>query len=309
VPELLAAGVARITFRLPLGIDHVHCYGLRSDDGSWTIVDAGLDLPGVRERWAEEVAALDGPVERVFVTHMHPDHIGASATLAEVTGAEVLEGRLDREQALAVWRDGRPRGSIASYLREHGMPDEEAAAVQGDNERVGRVVRLAEEVTEVEAGGEVAGWEAVHLPGHADGHLSLCRDGVLVAGDALLGDITPNVGLWPNSRPDPLADYLESLHEIVRRAPHVAYPGHGEVIHDPAARATEILEHHDERLEQTADTLRGGPRNAYDVSLALFPGRLPPALRRFALVESLAHLEFLARRGELVRGDGVFALA
>ena len=41
----------------------------------------------------------------------------------------------------------------------------------------------------------------LHLPGHADGHLALLRDGVLVAGDALLGGITPNVGLWPASAP------------------------------------------------------------------------------------------------------------
>ena len=304
----LTPDVLRVTWRLPLGIDHVHCYLLRGDDG-WTIVDAGLDLPGVRERWAEEVASLDAPVARVFITHMHPDHIGASATLAEVSGAEVLEGRLDHEQAVAVWRSGRPRGSVAEYLRANGMPAEEASAVQGESERVGTVVRLADDVTLVEPGDTVGGWEAVHLPGHADGHLSLFRGDELVAGDALLGDITPNVGLWPNSRPDPLADYLESLREIVRRAPRVAYPGHGAVIDDPAARAEEILRHHDDRLEQAADALRRGAQTPYAVSRTLFPDVESPGLRRFALVETLAHLEFLARRGELVRGDGVFALA
>lgn len=304
----LTPDVRRVTWRLPLGIDHVHCYVLRGDDG-WTIVDAGLDLPGVRERWAEEVASLDAPVAGVFITHMHPDHIGASATLAEVTGAEVFEGRLDHEQATAVWRSGRPRGSVAEYLRANGMPDDEAAAVQGESERVGSVVRLPDDVTLVEPGDSVGGWEAVHLPGHADGHLSLVRGDELVAGDALLGDITPNVGLWPNSRPDPLADYLESLREIVRRAPRVAYPGHGAVIEEPAARAEEILRHHDERLEQAADALRRGAQTPYAVSRALFPDVTSPGLRRFALVETLAHLEFLARRGDLVRGDGVFALA
>ena len=33
------------------------------------------------------------------------------------------------------------------------------------------------------------------MPGHADGHLCLVRDGVLVAGDHLLDRITPAVGL------------------------------------------------------------------------------------------------------------------
>ena len=309
MPQELADGLGRVTWKLPLGIDHVHCYGLRGDDGAWMLVDAGLDLPGVRERWQEEVAALDGPVSRVFVTHFHPDHVGAQATLAEVTGAEMLQGRDDRAQALEVWASGPPRRGVPDYLRANGMPDEEAEAVAGDNRRVGSVVRLAEEVTLVDAGDRVAGWEAVHLPGHADGHLSLFRGDVMVAGDALLGDITPNVGLWPQSRPDPLGDYLASLREIVRREPRIAYPGHGAVIDDPPARADEILRHHDERLEQAADALRTGPQNGYDVSLTLFPDALPPALRRFALVETLAHLEYLVRRGRAVRGDGVFALA
>src|SRR3712207_9446397 len=95
MPEAVGEGIRRITFALPLGIDHVHCYALEGDDG-WTLVDAGLDLPGVRERWAEEVAGLAGGVARVFVTHMHPDHIGASATLGEVAAAPGLERSEER---------------------------------------------------------------------------------------------------------------------------------------------------------------------------------------------------------------------
>jgi hypothetical protein len=51
------------------------------------------------------------------------------------------------------------------------------------------------------------------------------------------------------------------------------------------------------RLEQAADALDSDPRTAYDVSLTLFPGELPPVLRRFALAETRAHLEYLVARG------------
>ncbi len=37
----LEGGVRRVTFPLPLGIDHVHCYLLPGSDG-WTAVDTGL---------------------------------------------------------------------------------------------------------------------------------------------------------------------------------------------------------------------------------------------------------------------------
>ena len=60
-------------------------------------------------------------------------------------------------------------------------------------------------------GDRIDGWEVVAAPGHADGQLTLFRDGVLVAADHLLDRITPTVGLWPESRPDPLGDFLAAL--------------------------------------------------------------------------------------------------
>jgi glyoxylase-like metal-dependent hydrolase (beta-lactamase superfamily II) len=306
VPHELAPGIVRITFPLPLGIDHVHCYLLASGD-AWTLVDTALALPGVPERWAEIASRYE--IARIFITHFHPDHVGAAGVVAELTGADAHQGRLDWEQCIAVWGGARPRGHVAEYLSRHGMPEEEAGAIQGESDLMDSIVRFAPDPILVDDGDRIDGWEAVHLPGHADGHMCLFRDGVLIAGDALLGDITPNVGLWPESRPDPLGDYLGSLREIVRRAPRIAFPGHGGVIDDPAARAHEIIEHHEERLERAADALRDGPRNGYEVSMRLFPDALSPGLRRFALVETLAHLEYLVRRGVLVRGEGTFARA
>jgi glyoxylase-like metal-dependent hydrolase (beta-lactamase superfamily II) len=143
----------------------------------------------------------------------------------------------------------------------------------------------------------------LHLPGHADGHLALLRDGVLIAGDALLGGITPNVGLWPASAPDPLSDYLGSLGRIAELDPDLALPGHGERILDPGGRAREIAEHHDHRLTRTLGELGEEPRSGYDVSRTLFPDALAPSLRRFAVAETLAHLEHLVYADRAARVD------
>ena len=43
----------------------------------------------------------------------------------------------------------------------------------------------------------------------------LIRDDVLVAADHVLDPISPTVGLWPRSRPDPLGDYLGALEATV----------------------------------------------------------------------------------------------
>src|SRR5207245_1669054 len=81
------------------GSDHSHGYRLRSPTGGWTLVDTGLGVDDPEAVWAPVLAELDAPVERVVITHFHPDHVGGARDAAEVTGAPVLEGREDREQA------------------------------------------------------------------------------------------------------------------------------------------------------------------------------------------------------------------
>ena len=75
-------------------------------------------------------------------------------------------------------------------------------------------------------------------PGHADGQLMLLSDGVLVAADHILDPISPTVGLWPASRPDPLGDYLEALERDDRRSSptRAARPRRADRRPGPAAR-------------------------------------------------------------------------
>jgi glyoxylase-like metal-dependent hydrolase (beta-lactamase superfamily II) len=235
-------------------------------------------------------------VERIVVTHFHPDHVGAARPLAELTGAPVHQGEVDYAQCLRAWGPGRSPMRFFEYMREHGMPADHADSMRSEGERLAGWVRYAPDPELLVPGEQVDGWEVLLLPGHADGHLALLRDGVLIAGDALLATISPNVGLYHDAHPDPLGDYLDSLARIAELAPRVAFAGHGPVIPNPPARAQELIAHHRERLEATAAALNGTPRTAYDVSLVLFPDPLPRGLRRFALAETRAHLEYLALR-------------
>jgi glyoxylase-like metal-dependent hydrolase (beta-lactamase superfamily II) len=296
--EQVADGIRRVTFALPLGIDHVHCYFLQGDDGL-ILVDTGLGVSDPEAVWAPVLEELDAPVARIVVTHFHPDHVGGAADVAALTGAPVFQGRTDYAQCVRAWTGGR--GRLLEFMLGHGLPEVEAERIQADSASLRSRVRFQPDPELVDEGETVGGWEVLHLPGHADGHICLLRDGVLMAGDAILGSITPTVGLYPDSRPDPLGDYLESLDRIAGLAPSVALGGHGSVIDDPAARAGEIAAHHDERLSRAEAAIGSVPITAYDVCLALFPFELPPAQRRFALAESLAHLERLVQQGRAER--------
>jgi glyoxylase-like metal-dependent hydrolase (beta-lactamase superfamily II) len=299
-------GLYRITFSLPLGIDHVHCYLVRSSNGGFILVDTGLGSRDPEARWRPVLEALDAPIEAIVVTHMHPDHVGGARDVAELTGAPVFQGRIDHAQCTRAWGERNPQ-RFADYWALHGMPRATIEGIVAESDRLMAAVHWVEQPDRLlDAGDEVDGWRVEVLPGHADGHIVLERDGVVIAGDTILMGITPAIGLYPNSRPDPLGDYLSSLRWFEERAPRVAYTGHRESVTDPAGRAGEIVVHHANRLDRAEAALDGTPLSAYDVSLELFDDDLSTTLRRFATAESLAHLERLVLMGRAARAGSAY---
>jgi glyoxylase-like metal-dependent hydrolase (beta-lactamase superfamily II) len=302
----LDGGIRRVTLPLPTRPGHVHTYLLPGEDG-WILVDTGIGLPDAKEAWAAELDAAGGRVAAIFVTHFHPDHVGASADLHQLTGAPVYQGSLDYAQCELVW--GNPAWSerLVEWFRLQGAPADVTDELVGQSSLYRPFIRYQRNPILMEAGERLDGWELVAAPGHADGQLCLLKDGVLVAADHVLGRITPTVGLWPASRADPLGDYLGALEQTAELAPRVALPGHGDPIADPAGRARELQEHHRMRLEETAAALDTEPRSGYELSFSLFGDDLKPAGRRFAIAETLSHAERLVQEGTAARGgdDGV----
>jgi glyoxylase-like metal-dependent hydrolase (beta-lactamase superfamily II) len=300
--EELVGGIRRVTLPLPTRPGHVHAYLLPGEEG-WTLVDTGIGLPDAKESWADELRQVEGPVATVFITHFHPDHVGAAADLHELTGARVVQGALDYAQCELVW--GNPAWSerLVEWFRLQGAPDDVTAELVGQSSIYRPFIRYQRDPILVEAGEHVDGWELIAAPGHADGQLCLLRDGILIAADHLLGRITPTVGLWPASRADPLGDYLAALDRTIELDPEIALPGHGDPIADPSGRARELKEHHRGRLEETVAALDAEPKTGYVLSFALFGADLPPAGRRFAVAETLSHLERLVREGAARRNE------
>ena len=283
-------GIQRLTLPLPTGPKHVHSYVAHG-----TLFDTGLGLGDAP--WE----AVD--VERIAITHFHPDHVGGAEAAARATGASVSQGGLDYAQCERVWGSDDWPERIAAWFVRHGVPVNVTEDLIAQGHAFASFIRYAIDPDLLYEGSEVGGWKVLELPGHADGHLGFLRDGVLIGGDHLLRRITPAVGLYPESRPDPLGDYLASLERTIELAPRIVYPGHGEPIHDAATRARELIDHHRTRLDEHTAALSTEPRTAYEISLHVFGRELAPTQRRFAVAETLSHLERLVLEGRAARSS------
>ena len=204
----------RVTQPLPWALDHVHCYAVDDAEG-WTLIDCGLGTPGTGRRWEQALALLGHPhVRRIVITHYHPDHIGASTRLAELTGAEeIVQGARDRELTVRTWLDLDSGARFERYLlaARHAAsttPSARPARRTSCRSRPSSRRVLVDEGDTLDLAGEP--FDVLVLPGHADGHIALLgrHSGRLFGGDVLLDEITPNVGRWEDNEPDPLGRYL-----------------------------------------------------------------------------------------------------
>jgi glyoxylase-like metal-dependent hydrolase (beta-lactamase superfamily II) len=311
----VAEGIFQVQLPLPFPLRIVHSYVLRDGD-SWAIIDTGINYPAGRAAWQAALAELEiapKTIRRIILTHAHPDHYGMAGWLAEQSGASVQLAPLEQEFARTVWHAGAANEqAIVDFFRAHGMPAELAEQVRHSMAETRAMTlpwpatSLIDPSTSIQIGARR--FQVIATPGHSDQHLVFycAEERLLLCGDAVLIKITPNISLWPHGRPDPLADYLQSLDRLAALPVDLALPGHGPLIRAFGERLAELRTHHYERLE-VMEQATGGGATAFSICAALFPTTaLSPHQLRFAMAETLAHLEYLVGVGRLVRDDGMY---
>jgi len=309
----VADGVLWLRFGLPMALDHINLYAIEDGEG-WIIVDCGLNTPEAHSQWEDTFRdALGGkPVTGVVVTHLHPDHLGAAGWICERFGAPLMMSRLEYVSARMMMAEDAmaPSAHAAEHYHRQGWSAED---IQRWTDRRGRLTRLVGPVPRmftrlaegdvVDIGGRE--WTVVIGEGHSPEHVCLWRkeDGVLIAGDQILPKISSNIGVWDlEPMADTLGEWLDSLEDLRGRlAPDLlVLPAHGEPFYGVMERLDALLRGHDVGLKRLMRTLRQ-PSRSIDVFGSLFARQIGPDLLEMATAESLAHLNYLERRGQAQR--------
>mgnify|MGYP001160324363 CR=1 FL=1 len=150
-------------------------------------------------------------------------------------------------------------------------------------------------------------FQAIWTPGHSPGHICLYepKRRLLMAGDHLLPTITPHVTQW-GEESDALTDYLDSLEKVGKLDVDVVLPAHEDLFQDHRKRISELQEHHrlratemlSEIQKQELTAFQIASRIHWDIEYASWD-RFPLFQKFLAVGETLAHLEFLEKQGQV----------
>jgi glyoxylase-like metal-dependent hydrolase (beta-lactamase superfamily II) len=318
---LAAVEIATDLWQLPLPI-HRHSLGganaflIRDHDG-YVLFDCGADVAECTDALSGQLTGLGVPlaaIHTLVLSHGHGDHAGLADRVRELTGARIVLH--ERDEAFIGYPNGSDadQAQLVAWLRRHGYPETEIAAlvdVAAVGERGNRrdePIRPDRRLNGCEtlAVGRYR-FEVLWTPGHTPGSICLIdrAQRVLLCGDHILEVVTPNVSLHPLLTENPLPGYLDSLRDLASQEINLVLPGHGPPIADLPARTRELARRHDDRRAQVLSLLTVTPQSSYELATQVWakPGRrnwanLHPHLRRNAVGMIAAHLDLLAGSGD-----------
>ncbi len=317
LPQEILPGLFRLEIPLPGNpLKMLNSYVIIGPERA-LVVDTGFNRPECLAAMTQGLQELAVDPERIdlFITHTHADHVGQAGVLATAT-SRVWCGAFDAfdvDHAISLDPSDPFWDGPIALARRHGFSPSEATESVRRHPGYRYAPRTPIAFTTVADGDEIAAgryrFTCLATPGHTPWHMCLYepREKILLAGDLLLRDITPNISLW-REEGDPLADYIASLKRIAALDIALVLPGHRRLFDDCRVRIDEMLAHHEHRAAEAASLLAGGPLTAYDVAAGMtwdmtysHWADVPSVQKWFAVGEAIAHLRYLERLGRISR--------
>jgi glyoxylase-like metal-dependent hydrolase (beta-lactamase superfamily II) len=302
----------RITLPMPFRLRHVHVYALLHE-GRVALFDTGMNIPETFKVLDEALATLGKTtkdIDHIFLTHFHADHCGIAGAIQKLSGAAVRLSAADEMRLQYNNRLDELAERARNFFLPQGLPQKamdtlvKLMAVFRKATLPFRVGCHLEPREKITLGDRT--FEVIAAPGHTAGQMCFYfpDEGIFLAGDHVLPDITPNLS------PDifrleyrPLRSFLESLGAIRDLPVRMVYPAHGEPFPDLRRRVDEMKEHHAERTQLIVAALRGKEKTAFEVSNVIFGTELPEFDQFLALNETYVHLVELMDKGVVTTGE------
>ena len=295
-----------------------------------TLIDTGV--AGSFPRLAEGMACAGyqaQDIERVIITHGHEDHDGAVAQLVEETNAELWAHDIYAHLQPYDPRDLERRSTSPLQREMRRIVEAEDAIRVPPPEREGYLHnrRTVEVKRRIKAEEQVGALTFMHSPGHSPDEICVTLGDVVFTGDHVLPEITPHPtakttytaevkSQLPAEYHDEdalygLAIYLRSLQEVANLGPSISVlPAHrlynrSRYNFVDATRATDLIQHHAERLASIVSRVENQPVGLEQLTRAIFDRvKLMHGNLRAALSEMVAHVELLEDIGDLKVSDG-----
>lgn len=317
---MVAPGIHWLRMPLPFALGHINLW-LLEDGNRWTIVDTGVHTDDSKNLWRKTFASTmrERAVERIIVTHLHPDHAGCAGWLCEQTGAELWMTREEYFLCRILVADAEHMATDtgSSFYAAAGLAADSLHHYQKMFGFFAKFVTpLPESHRRLQAGDELTigqhQWKIIVGRGHSPEHACLFSEelNLLISGDQLLPTISSNVSVYPTEPlADPLHQWMTSLAALKNDIPHdvLVLPAHGKPFRGAHLRVDGLIEEHRDAL-QALEAMCASPKRAIDVFPVLFKREINASNLIMATGEALAHLNYLLARLRLTvetDGDGV----
>ena len=308
--EQVLPNIYRIEIPLPRSpLKALNSY-LVKGEGRYLLIDTGQNREECKREMLTSLKKLEVDLARTdfFITHLHVDHLGLVADLITDTSrvyfnqkeARIINSTRSEEEKR--WQNryafytsnGFPKAELEEAIKNHPFH------LYGLKQHVAFVVLREGDVLEI---GDYS-FSCLETPGHSPGHMCLYEHNnkVLLSGDHILFDITPNITYWPEMG-NSLSEYLASLDKVYNLEADIVLPGHRKAGNNLRKRIIELQAHHQARLNEVLSALENERKTAFQIapyvtwnlkcrSWADFPA----AQKWFAVGETIAHLKYLEKK-------------